>query len=219
MSANSKDGAIDPRRLSTNNPFDPLQPQQQQQQHHHHAALHLPVMTAATPMQPIAPATTTSIPYFTALRFSAPLPLSSIPTLETRSYTHTPDVFSHCKLRSGKWIPEEEQYALLVIQLFEKGRIAACENGCTLRSYMSQKLHCAPMRISKKFAGKGIGKMVFCSKLNAPATTAQQEKEHQDLTQRARAAQEKFYQAVFPQENTMAVRTVVRCSCLYNVWF
>ena len=38
------------------------------------------------------------------------------------------------------------------------------KNGCTLRSFLSRKLHCAPMRISKKFAGKGIGKMVFLSK-------------------------------------------------------
>jgi hypothetical protein len=53
------------------------------------------------------------------------------------------------KLRSGKWIMEEEEYALLLIELFEKGQETDCENGSTLRSYLSQKLHCAPMRISK----------------------------------------------------------------------
>ena len=39
-----------------------------------------------------------------------------------------------------------------------------CENGCTLRAYLSRKLHCAPMRISKKFAGKSIGKHVFLAR-------------------------------------------------------
>lgn len=65
-----------------------------------------------------------------------------------------PEVFSNLKLRSGKWIPEEEQYADLLIELFEKGLIMECDNGATLRSFLSRKLHCAPMRVSKKYAGK-----------------------------------------------------------------
>ena len=79
----------------------------------------------------------------------------------TTTTIRTPSVFQFRKLRSGKWIPEEEDYAELLISLFEKGRVTDCENGMTLRSYLSQKLHCAPMRISKKFAGKGIGKMIY----------------------------------------------------------
>lgn len=65
-------------------------------------------------------------------------------------------IFDHMqmKLRRGKWTQEEEAYAELLIQEFEKGTVLGCENGCTLRSFLSKKLHCAPMRISKKYAGK-----------------------------------------------------------------
>lgn len=63
--------------------------------------------------------------------------------------------------KSGKWTPEEEQFANRLIQDFELGLLLDCENGCTLRSYLARKLNCAPMRISKKFAGQCIGKHVF----------------------------------------------------------
>ena len=53
----------------------------------------------------------------------------------------------------------------MLIEEFEKGTILDCENGCTLRAYLSRKLHCAPMRISKKYAGKSIGKHVFLSRI------------------------------------------------------
>ena len=102
-------------------------------------------------------------------------------------------------LRSGKWTPEEEIYANILIEFFEAGEVDEFEhhlnihnhnnnnhnnnnkvgeqqqqqsqthlkttitNGMTLRSYLSRKLFCSPMRISKKFAGKGIGKRVYMS--------------------------------------------------------
>lgn len=57
------------------------------------------------------------------------------------------------ELRRGKWTPEEEAYARFLQEEFENGAITDCDNGCTLRAYLARKLHCAPMRISKKFAG------------------------------------------------------------------
>ncbi len=60
---------------------------------------------------------------------------------------------------------EEERFANALIEEFEKGTILDCDNGCTLRAYLSRKLHCAPMRISKKYAGKSIGKHVFLSRI------------------------------------------------------
>lgn len=57
------------------------------------------------------------------------------------------------QLRRGKWTADEEAYAEFLIKEFERGMVEGCENGCTLRSFLSKKLHCAPMRISKKFAG------------------------------------------------------------------
>jgi hypothetical protein len=106
----------------------------------------------------------------------------------------TPAAFQGKKLRSGKWIKEEEDYAELLISLFERGQVEDCENGCTLRSFLSRKLHCAPMRISKKYAGKGIGKMVYLSKLNAGISMPGEE--HKATTSRVKATEEKFYKSV-----------------------
>lgn len=64
-------------------------------------------------------------------------------------------------LRKGKWTQEEELFTAAVIREFERGMLA-CPAGTTLRSYLSEKLHCDPMRITKKFAGDAsIGKRVF----------------------------------------------------------
>lgn len=63
--------------------------------------------------------------------------------------------------RSGKWSAEEESFANSLIVDFETGTLADCEEGCTLRSYLARKLNCAPMRISKKFAGRCIGKVIL----------------------------------------------------------
>jgi hypothetical protein len=69
-------------------------------------------------------------------------------------------------IQSFHCIQEEETYANAIIEAFEKGAIQGCKNGCTLRAYLSRNLHCQPMRISKKYAGKAIGKQVFLSRLN-----------------------------------------------------
>ena len=63
--------------------------------------------------------------------------------------------------RAGKWSPEEENFANKLIKEFELGALDDCEEGKSLRSYLAKKLHCAPMRISKKFAGKCIGKLIY----------------------------------------------------------
>jgi len=77
-----------------------------------------------------------------------------------------PTIFQKVPLRRGKWTAEEETYANAIIEAFEQGTIQGCENGCTLRAYLSRRLHCQPMRISKKYARKSIGKQVFLSRLN-----------------------------------------------------
>lgn len=64
-------------------------------------------------------------------------------------------------LRRGKWTVEEESYVARVIQDFNSGFLDA-PAGTTLRSYLSEKLQCDPMRITKKFTGEAcIGKRVF----------------------------------------------------------
>jgi len=62
-------------------------------------------------------------------------------------------------LRRGKWTLEEEAYVARVIKDFNSGYLDA-PAGTTLRTYLSEKLHCDPMRITKKFTGEAcIGKV------------------------------------------------------------
>mmetsp|Transcript_22133 Transcript_22133/g.32687 ORF Transcript_22133/g.32687 Transcript_22133/m.32687 type:complete len:755 (-) Transcript_22133:498-2762(-) len=103
------------------------------------------------------------------------------------------------KLRRGKWTQEEEAYAELLIQEFEKGTVVGCENGCTLRSFLSKKLHCAPMRISKKYAGKSIGKHVFLSR-SAGNGTGKQEGSVDNNT-KLQDLEMKFYKSLFRESD------------------
>ncbi len=93
-------------------------------------------------------------------------PVAAYQPFRQPSRDEKPLMFQNLPLRRGKWTPEEERFAKAIIDAFEKGIIHGCENGCTLRAYLSRKLHCQPMRISKKYAGKSIGKQVFMSRLN-----------------------------------------------------
>jgi hypothetical protein len=65
-------------------------------------------------------------------------------------------------MRSGKWTAEEETYASVLVLNFQRGSLDDCRNGVTLRAYLSHKLGCIPMRVSKKFAGREIGKVIIC---------------------------------------------------------
>lgn len=63
--------------------------------------------------------------------------------------------------KTGKWSDCEANFANDLIFNFENGTLEDCDDGVTLRAYLALKLNCAPMRISKKFAGKCIGKLIF----------------------------------------------------------
>ena len=63
--------------------------------------------------------------------------------------------------RSGKWTEVEENFANQLVVDFERGFLDDCERGMTLRSYLARTLNCDPMRISKKFAGRCIGKLAY----------------------------------------------------------
>jgi hypothetical protein len=104
------------------------------------------------------------------------------------------------KRRAGKWTAEEEEYAAILIELFDKGQVLHEKNGVTLRSFLSRKLFCAPMRISKKFAGKGIGKKVFSSRLNSPFCDADNPPPASFFSNlaRLREAEMKFLRVAFP---------------------
>lgn len=67
--------------------------------------------------------------------------------------------FDYSTPRNGKWTAEEEALANSLVEKFEEGSLLDCLEGTTLRCYLAKRLNCSPMRISKKFAGKCIGKV------------------------------------------------------------
>lgn len=74
--------------------------------------------------------------------------------------------------RRGKWTAEEEAYVARVIQDFNSGFLDA-PAGTTLRTFLSDKLNCDPMRITKKFTGEAcIGKRVFHPAIRSPSNAA-----------------------------------------------
>jgi len=82
------------------------------------------------------------------------------PSLELLKH---PKVTELIKQRKGRWVQEEEDYANFLSHEFFLG-VADLENGITKRAYLSGKLTCTKMRISKKFKGKNTGKEVFVRK-------------------------------------------------------
>lgn len=116
----------------------------------------------------------------------------------------TPPIFVNKPARRGKWTPEEERYAHAIIEAFEEGILQGVKNGCTLRSYLSVKLHCAPMRISKKFAGRCIGKQVFSPKApNAFGPLASTSNGVQETMNKIRRLEQQFNISVLEEEGSM----------------
>jgi len=104
-------------------------------------------------------------------------------------------------VRSGKWSNEEEDFANRLVLEFEKGWLKDCEDGCTLRSFLARRLNCAPMRISKKFAGRCIGKLVFARAASPPPHSEQNVLD--DLEQIYRISVEREYQdSKLPQSDS-----------------
>jgi len=63
--------------------------------------------------------------------------------------------------RRGKWTPEEEAYCAELVAGFQAGILPIAE-GTTLRSMLSQQLHCVPMRITKKYnKDSSMGKQMY----------------------------------------------------------
>jgi hypothetical protein len=88
----------------------------------------------------------------------------SDPSLDSLKH---PKVQVIIKQRKGRWVQEEEDYANFLSDEFGLG-LARIDNGTTKRAYLSSKLQCTKMRISKKFKGKNTGKEVFLRKDKTP---------------------------------------------------
>ena len=86
-------------------------------------------------------------------------------------------------LRRGRWTPEEESYACCIIKNFERG-LLQISPGTSLRNYLAEKLHCDPMRITKKFAGdSSVGKRVFHPAPRTPEKVQEMARVHQELAE------------------------------------
>ncbi|CAI5737801.1 unnamed protein product [Hyaloperonospora brassicae] len=68
--------------------------------------------------------------------------------------------------RTGSWSYDEEVYAAALIDYFFKGVLRIAE-GTTLRAFLSQRLCCNPMRISKKLASECIAETSIPKKLGS----------------------------------------------------
>lgn len=68
--------------------------------------------------------------------------------------------------RSGPWSREEEVYAAGLIDCFFKGVLEITE-GTTLRAFLSTRLRCNPMRVSKKLASEWIADIKIPKKLGS----------------------------------------------------
>uniref|UniRef100_A0AAV1VD91 Uncharacterized protein n=1 Tax=Peronospora matthiolae TaxID=2874970 RepID=A0AAV1VD91_9STRA len=89
--------------------------------------------------------------------------------------------------RTGSWSYEEEVYAAALIDYFFKGVLRIAE-GTTLRAFLSLRLCCNPMRISKKLASECIAEISIPKKLgsstyvcSAEATSDEQDEAEETL--------------------------------------
>jgi hypothetical protein len=95
--------------------------------------------------------------------------------------------------RKGMWTAEEEKYARELIRAFQGGWVEI-PDGTFLRTFLSQRLNCSPMRISKKFM---IGKQCFspCVRRGTDAEIRVKLQDHASLLQRFQTEYERSINA------------------------
>ncbi|CAH0480783.1 unnamed protein product [Peronospora belbahrii] len=92
---------------------------------------------------------------------------ASVSSTGTASVASTPDASPVRSFqRSGPWSHDEEVYAAALIDCFFKGVLDIAE-GTTLRAFLSSRLCCNPMRISKKLSSESIAKIRIPKKLGS----------------------------------------------------
>ncbi|KAJ0396343.1 hypothetical protein P43SY_008644 [Pythium insidiosum] len=87
--------------------------------------------------------------------------------------------------RSGPWSRQEEEYAAALIDCFFRGVLELPE-GTTLRSFLTSRLRCNPMRISKKLASENIADIKIPKKLGS-ATYVRRDNVSEEERQQAEA--------------------------------
>ncbi|ETK90445.1 hypothetical protein L915_05787, partial [Phytophthora nicotianae] len=106
-------------------------------------------------------------PVATPVKRERKLSTASVSSAGTASVASTPSV-SPVRVfrRSGPWSHDEEVYAAALIDAFFKGVLDVAE-GTTLRAFLSSRLCCNPMRISKKLASESIAEIPIPKKLGS----------------------------------------------------
>ncbi|EQC41290.1 hypothetical protein SDRG_01265 [Saprolegnia diclina VS20] len=95
-------------------------------------------------------------------------------------------------LRSGKWTPEEEKFTNTMIHYFRLG-LLDIEDGTSLRWYLSKKLNCEAMRVTKKLKGNSsIGKQIFRALDSSSVTEASV----REATETLRVLEEEFFSSL-----------------------
>ncbi|KAL9191405.1 hypothetical protein ACHAXT_001111 [Thalassiosira profunda] len=111
-------------------------------------------------------------------------------------------------LRRGKWTPEEEDFANAAIRDFNAGHLDA-PPGTTLRTYLSERLQCDPMRITKKFTGEAsIGKKVFHPAVRDGIRNPEVLREIEDSKARLEQLYQKWKRRLVSQEQEMARKSM-----------
>mmetsp|Transcript_27352 Transcript_27352/g.56724 ORF Transcript_27352/g.56724 Transcript_27352/m.56724 type:complete len:176 (-) Transcript_27352:208-735(-) len=118
---------------------------------------------------------------------------------EVKKFYDDDQIREMLKNRKGRWLPEEEEYAKFLAEEFESGLSSDLEHGSSLRAYLSKKLYCSPMRISKKFSGKKVGTQVFMRKSNVLSNSLRLYESQ--MRQRSLVLEHKFLKAYIAWES------------------
>lgn len=96
-------------------------------------------------------------------------------------------------LRNGKWTPEEELYVQCIIKEFLAGSLPVGQ-GTPVRLVLARLLNCSPMRLSKKFQRKALGKHTY----NIPKSKTVEfaEEQHRDKMKILAKLEANFYQQI-----------------------
>ncbi|KAG7377989.1 hypothetical protein PHYPSEUDO_010722 [Phytophthora pseudosyringae] len=120
---------------------------------------------------------------------------ASVSSTGTASVASTPSASPVRSFRrSGPWSHDEEVYAAALIDSFFKGVLDVAE-GTTLRAFLSSRLCCNPMRISKKLASETIAEIPIPKKLGSSTYVRNVEvaPEHQALAEESLHSLQRVY--------------------------
>ncbi|GMF13839.1 unnamed protein product [Phytophthora lilii] len=106
-------------------------------------------------------------PVVTPVKRARKFSTASVSSSGTASVTSTPSASPVRSFRrSGPWSHDEEVFAAALIDCFFKGVLDIAE-GTTLRAFLSSRLCCNPMRVSKKLASETIAEIRIPKKLGS----------------------------------------------------